>query len=268
MAAGIRCEGGKLWVFDSTVSGNKCAVPTGTASYGGGIYTTSTTHIRNSTISNNLAGDGSVSDSSGFGGGIYITSSNAQISNSTISNNFAGGSSDSSSIGFGGGIYAMSATICVTNSNVSGNTITQGNGGGIYSTGSLVVSGSTISNNRSTSGVWGDGICSTLGILQVTDSVICGNYGDGIDIYRSTSNPAPGPCYITNSVFSGNRDDGIDITLRSGGTAVITNATVVGNGSGIVCSVPLALANSIVAFELGFRNSQPHSREQQQPDQR
>ena len=185
-----------------------------TYNYGGGIYTTRPTHIVNSTISNNVAGDGSVSNSYAAGGGIYAT----------------------------GAMYVMDSTI-------SGNTIGEGDGGGIYSTGSLIVSGSTISENRSTgSFTTGDGIYSTTGKLQVTDSVISGNYGDGIDIFRASSPLPTGPCFIANSVFVGNQDHGIDITLASGGTVVVTNSTVAGNGRGISCSPPLTLTNSIVAL--------------------
>ena len=128
---GIHCEDGTLWVIDSTISGNECVVTSNTSSatysYGGGIYTTVSTYITNSTIANNVAGDGSVSNSYASGGGIYATSLMC-ITNSTIAGNRLNTPGD------GGGVYNRSGEVLITNSTITGNAAGV-SGGGVYVSG-------------------------------------------------------------------------------------------------------------------------------------
>ena len=121
--------------FSGTVSyGNS-----NTATTGGGIYVASgTLNLIDSSVANNVAGNG---------GGIYATggSSNVNLTRSTISNNSVG-------TGNGGGININTGgTASLVNSTISNNSA--GNGGGIYNAGSTTVRFSTIaSNSASTSG--------------------------------------------------------------------------------------------------------------------
>ena len=255
---GIYSGGGSLFVMDSTISGN----------LRGGIHITSgaITSIRNSTISNNVGesnGGGirceggtlwvidsvisnnqtSSSDSSLHGGGIYTTTT-TWITGSTISGNQSG------SQGKGGGIYAT-GDVLITKSTISGNT-TGSEGGGIYSTGSLVVADSTISNNRCAQYATGDGILSTTGNLSVTDSIVAGNYGDGIEVWAggSPGSDGTGPFFVTNTIIVGNSGDALDMDMASGATAVVTNSTIVANDFGICYAggVRITFTNTISAL--------------------
>ncbi|AVH71327.1 Calx-beta domain-containing protein [Nostoc sp. 'Lobaria pulmonaria (5183) cyanobiont'] len=170
-------------VSNSTFSGNTASTS------GGGIYSTSSVIVTDSSISGNTANSN--------GGGIY--SSSATVSDSNISGNIAN---------LGGGIYSTNAT--VSNSTLSGNTANS-NGGGIFTNGSnssVTISNSTISSN--TAKTHGGGIYSSSN-ATVSNSTIFGNtsdsdnngQGDGGGIYKSG-----GTASISNSIIAGNIDPG------------------------------------------------------------
>ncbi|MDZ7965331.1 MAG: Calx-beta domain-containing protein [Nostoc sp. DedSLP03] len=115
----------------------------------------------------------------------------------------------------GGGIYSTSSVI-VSNSNFSGNTAST-SGGGIYSTSSVTVSNSTFSGN--TANTNGGGIYSNSATL--TDSSIFGNIANlGGGIYSSNAT-------VSNSTLSGN--------------------TANSNGGGIFSSTSLTISNSTIS---------------------
>ncbi|MHC5856139.1 Calx-beta domain-containing protein [Nostoc sp.] len=203
-------------VFNATasLSIDGLKITGGNGANGGGIYSTSSVIVSNSTFSGNTAstsGGGiyssssvTVSDSSIFGntassngGGIY--SSSATVSDSSIFGNIAN---------LGGGMYSTNAT--VSNSTLSSNTANS-NGGGIFSNGSngsVTISNSTISSNTAKTN--GGGIYSTNN-TTVGNSTIFGNtadsdnngQGDGGGIYRGG-----GTVSISNSIIAGNIDPG------------------------------------------------------------
>ncbi|MBD2533486.1 DUF4347 domain-containing protein [Nostoc flagelliforme FACHB-838] len=115
---------------------------------GGGIFSTSSVSVSNSTISLNKA--------IANGGGILSLS--LTVSNSTISLN--------ASLANGGGIFSTDATL--TNSTISGNTAIAA-GGGISST-NLTVNNSTIANNTADTG---GGIFGTNATLN--NSIVASN---------------------------------------------------------------------------------------------
>lgn len=129
---------GVLAINSSTISGNR-------AGYGGGIYIynwsgggTPRSTINSSTISGNIA--------KRYGGGIY-TSGTLDIQNSTISGNTVKGTSEYP--GYGGGIYNTD-TISITSSTISGNSGDYG--GGIFNRGIAVIGRSLISGNKASHG--------------------------------------------------------------------------------------------------------------------
>ena len=142
----------------------------------------------------------------------------------------------------GGGIF-NSGTLTITNSTISGNTASSG--GGIFNYGTLTVTNSTISGN--TASDFGGGIYSE-GTLTVTNSTVSGNtasyYGGGI--YNS------GTLMITNSTISGNTASSSGGGIYSYGTLTVTNSTISGNtasdyGGGIVNSGTLMITNSTIS---------------------
>jgi hypothetical protein len=125
----------------------------------------------------------------------------------------------------GGDVTLESLTI--RNGNVSGTS----SGGGIFNSGTLAVTNSSISGN--TAGANGGGIANTNGgTLTVTNSSISGNTTgeDGGGIF----NNADGAVTVTNSTLSGNtasNNDGGGIANNSG-VVVVTGSMLSGNTSG------------------------------------
>jgi predicted outer membrane repeat protein len=166
---------------------------------GGGIYSSSSVTLSNSTISGNT--------SNSSGGGIY--SSNATISNSIISGNTSNSN--------GGGIYS-SSSVTLSNSTISGNT-SNSSGGGIYSSSNATISNSTISGNTASNG---GGIYGSSSVT-LTNSIISGN----------TANTSGGGIYsnittLSNSTVAINTAKTNGGGIYSGG-GTVNNSTIFGN---------------------------------------
>lgn len=164
---------------------------------GGGILnnTGATLNLKSVVISGNLTGTGGVGGNGGNGGGIY-NAGTLTLTNSTVSNNVTGnGNGSSNPGGYGGGVYSASgATLTLTNSTVSGNTTGNGGsgtsggfGGGIYNVdGALTLTNSTISDNHTGGGMtggFGGGIAGSA-ILRntiVANNTVAAN-GSGPDL--------------------------------------------------------------------------------------
>ncbi len=160
----------------------------------------------------------------------------ASISNLTIENGKAN---------TGGGIY-NSGTLMLSNSTLSGNSATHfgGVGGGIYNSGTLTVSNSTLSGNSAPS--FGGGGIYNSGTLTLSNSTLSGNSaaadGGGID--------NSGTATLSNSTLSGNHayaGGGIYNT----GMLTLSNSTLSGNsaslGGGIDNHGTLTLSNSTLS---------------------
>ena len=144
----------------------------GATAFGGGLYVASgTIDFEESTISGNLATAGA----GGGGGAAGVFPSNLGF--------FFGGVGGQAQTGSGGGIYVASGTTTLTTSTISGNSATggaggsggsafgpallgegglgrdagDGEGGGVYSLGSLQLTRSTVSGNTATGGRGGNG---------------------------------------------------------------------------------------------------------------
>ncbi|MFN6273270.1 MAG: Calx-beta domain-containing protein [Microcystis sp.] len=141
----------------------------------------------------------------------------------------------------GRGIY-NSGILTLTNSTISGNTATFG--GGISNYGTLTLTNSTISGNTAT---FGGGILNS-GILTLTNSTISGNTADdggGIDNWGTltlnnstiTGNTATygggisnsGTLTLTDSTISGNTAPGTGGGISNSSFGIITNSTISGN---------------------------------------
>ena len=101
----------------------------------------------------------------------------------------------------GGGIYAGSnATVTLTNCTVMNNTVTSGNGGGIFNDGGTVtVNGGSITGNSASNG--GGGIFNSLGTVTLNSCSITGNsagYGGG-GVYNASTFKVSGNVNITGN---------------------------------------------------------------------
>jgi CSLREA domain-containing protein len=178
---------------------------TGEYRYGGGIWNLGILNLSDSTISQNSAD---------AGGGVY-NSGQLTISVSIISTNIGE---------VGGGIYNTNIVTIdgsVINSNIAGN------GGGILnSSGSFLMSNSTVEGN---SGQWGGGGIVNGGIMTINTSVFILNTatsgnGGGIENSSSASSTINQSTFLENSAMYGG---GISI----GSPLTVTNSTLSGNSA-------------------------------------
>jgi len=182
-------------------------------------YTTITGAISGSgaTLTNLVTVNGNNGDFSIF---VVGFGSVADIANLTITNaNFAHN---------GGGIN-NSGTLTVTGSTLSNN-FAENAGGGIYNTGTLTVANTTFAGNQVTGGGVGGGIASNSGSLTVSNSTFFGNQvtgggaGGGISINLGTLT-------LTSSTFSGNTALEAGGIYNNGGTLTLTNNIFSGNSA-------------------------------------
>jgi hypothetical protein len=184
--AGGAAKGGGLFAVGGliTLTGNSVAENLAAGGQGGAGGTTSVCGMSYCTLLGGLGGRGGA----GQGGGLYISSGLLEISDSTIGHNEAtGGKSGANEYvwgkepvggeGNGGGMYGSVDMVILTNSNISVNSVRGGDGGlgsgsfcgtwggdggasqggGLYISGVLTVSNSTIASNTIVGGQGGNG---------------------------------------------------------------------------------------------------------------
>jgi len=232
-----------LMVTNTTIGGIGALKNVATTAAGGGIfaYGSTTTTIKNSTISGNTAG--------GVGGGVY-SGGTVNVENSTIGGTAVGAGNTAATDG--GGIQAQ--TVSLLNSTVSGNKATAGKGGGVYTAVNTLLANSKITGN--TSGGAGGGIFA-LGTVDLANSTVGGiaasdgnkASADGGGIY-SKSNVT-----LLNSTVSGNQASGAN--ADGGGiydffsAVTLKNSTVSGNkadqNGGGIFGHTVTLQNATVA---------------------
>ena len=190
---------------------------------GGAVYNTKTLTLAGGTISNNSAN---------HGGGIdnETKTSTVTISSGTITGNK--GTSTSSS---GAGIYSY-GTLTISGGTISSN-VASGTGGGVVSTNKFTMSGGTITGNTAASAGGGINITyneanSTASVASITGGTISNNktstYGGGISIY-STSSLKSTLTYET-ATLSGNTAE------KNGGGIFISDNSTMNQKSGYIRS--------------------------------
>jgi len=197
--------------------------------------------------------------SSGSGGGIYNRNGTLTVNNSTFSQN--------TSDAFGGGIFNSTGTLTVNNSIFSQNTAIFGGGISSGSTssgdgGTLIISNSTFNNNSASQGggIFNIAFSGLDGTLTVTNSTISGNSatdsGGGIFFDSSATQT------LTNSTLSGNSAGVTGGGIRSIGSNIILQNTIISNSTGGDCSLNfvggITATNSLIEDTLinacGFTN--------------
>lgn len=227
-AAGGILNTGSLDVIDSSISRNSSFIwAEGPIGWCGGINNEAKMTVQNSIITGNSA--------IYYGGGI-CNSGEATITDSTIAENVADD---------GAGIH-NSGTLALNNSTISNN---QGraSGGGIYvESGSLSVTGSTISGNTAYEG---GGISNREGTVTLTNSTVDRNSGvpgGGGGIWNRHI------LTLVGSTVSHNTGQDAGGILNSDGTVILLHSTISGNdggtgdGGGIASSGSLSIAGSTI----------------------
>ena len=222
---------GALTLANVKISGNSASG--GDSGQGGAIYNASgTLTITDSTVSGNSASGGNF----GQGGGIYTAGGTLSLDNVKLSGNSVATGGDGSQ---GGGLFNYDGTVTITDSTISGNSATgiyialsSCWGGGIMNiaeVGGMTITDSTISDNSVTGCImnWGGGIWNS-GPLSLTTSTLSGNNVTGAAINGTTVTGAAinrgGAIYnggssptLTGSTISGNSASGFGLFNTGGG---------------------------------------------------
>jgi hypothetical protein len=230
----------------------------GPGANGGGINSTATLNISNSTFTENSAGEGgSYADTGsnhggngGNGGGIYSTAP-VTISDSTISDNsggnhgydtYGGSGGNNGNGGNGGGIYST-APVTISDSTITQNTGWSGSvGGGIYSASSLAVLNSTVSGNSASSG----NDIYNGGVAQLTANLIAGSVAanctsaSGASFTDSYNVSSDGTCGFINTTTSASETN---LVLSS-----TNDLNLLGNNGGPTNTIDPKSSNPAIGF--------------------
>jgi CSLREA domain-containing protein len=154
LGGGIKQNGGRLFLNDSTVSGNTTtkAAATNASTSGGGIYSTGPVTLTNSSVTNNQAvstctscTDGSIA----LGGGVEVNGDELTMDNTLVSGNKAIASGDSSGyVEADGGGVRTDGDVLIEHSTISGNLVsatTTGTDGPVVQGGGMLFHGSEAS---------------------------------------------------------------------------------------------------------------------------
>lgn len=227
---GVCADAGSVLTLDS------CTITRNSADLrGGGIYVHSVFPmiLSHCTVSGNTAesGGGVLIDSGGYlsitdsditensakyGGGIFAESCTLNLAGCHVAENSA--SRDS-----GGGIAAVSSVLTLDCSHITGNSAGY-RGGGVYSySGSLTVTGCTLSNNSSDDTAFnasGGGVCADSATVSLIGCSISENSGGGVSAVSGVL--AMDGCTVrSNTAY-----DGGGIYLYSDTTLIMTNSVV------------------------------------------
>jgi hypothetical protein len=215
---------GSLRLSNSRVTSNATDFDMGDGP-GGGILNVGTLAVVNSKIVSNWAAGGS---------GIYSRSGTITITSSEISGNGVRF--------FGGAMQIMSGSVSMSK------TIVRGNYDTIYNSGSLTITDSIITDNhayRATAGIW------NTGWLSLSGTTMSNNDGQAAALSNS------GTAIVINSTITKNNNNRenypeyIGSGISNGGTLTVINSTVTNNdvGFGIsnVTAATATIKNSIIS---------------------
>ncbi|GHA17945.1 hypothetical protein GCM10008090_29590 [Arenicella chitinivorans] len=168
---GVHLDSSTLTVLDTEIRGNSAATGGGLAIFAGSDAASGT--ISESTVADNIAQN--------WGGGMAVFSgTSAFVTNTTVSNNVAGEGAGGGIFPAGGGLYAVDPEIIrILNSTFTENTAQSGTGGGMH-----VISGSAILANTivaGNDGLFGSELSATGGSLSLSSNANI--YGDSSKTY-------------------------------------------------------------------------------------
>jgi hypothetical protein len=162
------------------------------------------------------------------GAGILANSDNLTLTRCTVSNN---SSSDPTYQGGGVSTKVPTGIWTFTDSTFSGNTGSRGGAIYFYTTGTLNMTGCTVSGNKATGANGGGGLYNFTNTATIINSTFSGNQsaGDGGAIQTFSI----GSVTIRNSTITGNSAAGAGGGIsQSGGTLVLSSTIVAGNTAG------------------------------------
>jgi CSLREA domain-containing protein len=242
VGGGISQNAGRLFLNNSTVSGNKTTQSSAVSSVGvqgGGIYSTGKVTLTNSSVVNNMASATYTGATTGgalsLGGGVEVNGDDVDMENSVASGNqaLASGSGSGTVEADGGGVRndgevliqhsTISGNLASATATASGPPVVQGGGLLFHGSASIDIELSTIANNR----------------MKAPASTTLGNQvGGGINDSSGTTNTAN---YVSDTI-AGN---GLDPASQTSGT--ISGLNFLNGGSGVTDN----FSNTIIANPVG-----------------
>ena len=254
---GVYVAGGGLYLgyseYTSTTKTEKNwsgAISKNTAYNGAGVYVAAGTLMMSTgTIGGDTLSDGNstTSETSATGAGIHVAGGSATLKGGTIKYNSSGGAAggvyDGASVeisgatienntaaGSGGGVFvAASKTLTFTSGSIKGNAVTKasgGMGGGIYSSGSIFISGDAVVGGSSSSD--GNKVTSTSGGMG--GGIYCAS-GTLYLGYTSASSTASWTGSISANSISSADGQGGGVYLASGGTSIAMASGTIGGAT-------------------------------------
>ncbi len=216
---------GNVSINNTQLSGNYVKGEDFVYGYGGALYNVGEMELNNVTFSNNYAQ--AAANSALWGGSIY-NNGTLRIDNSVLRGNYI----DSDFLAEGGAIKNdSSGVITVSNSVVENNYITssstEGNGGGIYNSGVLNISGTTFRNNRNQYGEMND-IYNTGTVNLESANILSGIAGSGT--LNKTGNGVLNLGGTNNNYTGSFNFEGGTLNLLSGATYFTASDTTFDNG--------------------------------------
>ena len=212
--------------------------------------------VMNVSIQNGLARDDGYGDVNNVNGGAILneSASTLTLKGITISNNTASGGVN----GSGGGIY-NSGTLAITKSTLFNNAVSGGSegvvGGAIYNAGTVKIISTTLSNNIASGPKLGFGgaiLNRDIGILEIQGSNISnntvsvqGSYGEGGGISNGGSLTIMKSTISNNTAQGVNGDGGGIANGTWGGQEVTITKSIISNN---VARGPFAKGGGIVSF--------------------
>ena len=197
-------------------------------SFGGGIRSTNTLLIRNSTITANTS-------TASTSGGISFAGTNLLISRSAIRGNSSSGNG-------GGANISASVSATIENSTISGNTAGAASGGLFLNRGTInnsTISGNTANGSLATEGGGGIRIQAGANSVSITSSTITNNSapntaaGSRSGIWHET-----GTLTLQNTIVAGNTTQDIQL---SGGTLTDGGHNLIGRNTSVETQYPAGL---------------------------
>jgi uncharacterized repeat protein (TIGR01451 family) len=244
-------QGGAI-LTNGTLNADSVVFSGNSATSGGAVYVNSgTVTMTNTTFSGNSAGDQ---------GGAAYNAGTFTVTNTTFSSNTASGSggaaynagtlsgtnllfTSNTAVLSGGAIFSNNS-LTLNGGQIDNNDATDGasEGGGIYASATLNVSGVTISLNTAQSG---GGLYTTTSSGTIANSTITGNsaFSDGGGLYSNGSN-----LVISGSTFN-NNSAGSGGAIWNDNTIALVNSTISGNSA---TSVGAALFHNGGTSRLSF----------------
>ena len=219
---GFHSGGGKARIRGGSVTGN-------VAVEGGGLWSSGSMTVRNTSITGNTAtGD----DADHGGGGVFNQGGLTVLLNTTVRNNSATGAS-----GSGGGVFHNGGSTRIQGGTIEGNTASRAGGGLEAATGGAVALADVDFTGNSTGSAPGNGgaVHVTAGTVTAVGGTVSGNTaaseGGGFWSNAGFTMRVEGTTFTNNTAAGDDATNGGGALFNNGGMLVVENVMIMNNSA-------------------------------------